>query len=60
VTELLLLLSLSVLKPVLLVLFAVVVLHNRQVRNMLVPLMEPWVPLVCSTLTSDIKVGGWV
>mgnify|MGYP001810200780 CR=1 FL=1 len=27
---------------------------------MLVPLMEPWLPLVCSTLTSDIKVrGGW-
>lgn len=25
---------------------------------MLVPLMEPWLPLVCSTLTSDIKVGG--
>jgi hypothetical protein len=27
-----------------------------QVRNTLVPLMEPWVPLICSTLTSDIKV----
>uniref|UniRef100_A0A383VNQ8 Importin N-terminal domain-containing protein n=1 Tax=Tetradesmus obliquus TaxID=3088 RepID=A0A383VNQ8_TETOB len=34
--------------------------YQRQVRQMLVPLMEPWLPLVCSTLTSDIKDrGGW-
>ncbi|KAF6258143.1 armadillo-type protein [Scenedesmus sp. NREL 46B-D3] len=29
---------------------------QRQVRDMLVPLLEPWVPLICSTLTADIKV----
>ncbi|WIA28271.1 hypothetical protein OEZ86_010825 [Tetradesmus obliquus] len=34
--------------------------YQRQVRQMLVPLMEPWLPLVCSTLTSDIKDrSGW-
>jgi hypothetical protein len=24
---------------------------------MLVPLMEPWVPLLCTVLTADVKVG---
>ncbi|KAF8072465.1 Ipo9 [Scenedesmus sp. PABB004] len=34
--------------------------YQRQVRNMLVPLMSPWVPLVCGVLGADMQDrAGW-